>query len=134
MAASEMRFSCFSPPCTRRRCPPTQESHPSALDGLGVHYDRFKLHSPLGATPWAATATTGGPSTTTTRAPTVLGVTGWVIAARRASPHVGTRTSGRWPATYTVHSAGYTPCDPTAMTGGTSTPTTRAPGVLGVTG
>ena len=71
MAASEMRFSCFSPPCTRRRCPPTQESHPSALDGLGVHYDRFKLHSPLGATPWAATATTRDSSTPTTRTPSV---------------------------------------------------------------
>ena len=36
--------------------PRTQESYPSALEGLGVHYDRFKLHSPLGATPWMATA------------------------------------------------------------------------------
>jgi len=40
---------------------------------------------------------TSGLSTATTRAPSVSGVIGWVLAARRAPPNAGARTSGRWP-------------------------------------
>ena len=76
--------------------PRTQESHPSALDGLGAHNERFKLHCPLGATPCDPTATMRDPSTPTTRAPSMSGVIGWVLAARRASRRVRARTSGRW--------------------------------------
>ena len=47
--------------------------------------------------PCDPTATMRDPSTPTTRAPSASGVIGWVLAARRASPNVGARTSGRWP-------------------------------------
>ena len=43
-------------------------------------------------TPWVATATTDGPSTPTTCAPSVLAVIGRLLAPRRAPPHVRART------------------------------------------
>ena len=58
---------------------------------------RCSARYPLGATPRSPTAPVGGPSTATTRTPSMSGVTGWVLAPRRVSPNVGTRISGRWP-------------------------------------
>ena len=58
----------------------------------GVHIGFDGQVCPLCATPWAPTATTSGPSTPFTRAPSVLGVTGWVPAPRRASRCVRART------------------------------------------
>ena len=72
--------------------PRTQESHPSTLGGLSAHNDRFKLHSPLDATPLGGHRLTSGPSTVTTRTPSVSGVIGWVLAERGASPNVGALT------------------------------------------
>ena len=72
--------------------PRTQESHPSTLGGLGALNERFDLRVPLDATPLGGHRLTSGPSTATTRAPSVLGVSGWVLVARRASPNVGART------------------------------------------
>ena len=46
------------------------------------------LYAPLNATPWAAAATTSGPSTPTTCAPGVLGVTGQVSGPRTTPPRV----------------------------------------------
>ena len=77
--------------------PRTQESHPSTLGGLGAHIERLDSRVPLDATPCDPTATMRDPSTATTRAPSVSGVIGWVLAARRAPPNVGACTSGRWP-------------------------------------
>ena len=50
------------------------------------------MRVPLDATPLGGHRLTSGPSTATTRAPSVSGVIGWVLAARRASPNVGART------------------------------------------
>jgi hypothetical protein len=50
----------------------TQQSHPSMLNGLGVHYGRFKLHSPLDTTPCGPTTPAGGPSMPATCVPSVL--------------------------------------------------------------
>ena len=72
--------------------PRTQESHPSTLGGLGALNERFDSRVPLDATPLGGHRLTSGPSTATTRAPSVSGVTGWVLVARRASPNVGART------------------------------------------
>ena len=79
-----------------RAAPRTQESHPSTLCGLGAHNERFDSRVPLDATPLGGHRLTSGPSTATTRAPSVSGVIGWVLAARRASRRVRARTSGRW--------------------------------------
>jgi len=111
--------------------PRTQESHPSTLGGLGAHIERLDSRGPLDATPCDPTATMRDPSTATTRAPSVSGVIGWVLAARGAPPNAGARTSGRWP----KHVRWTTPpWAPTATTGGPSTATTRAPSVSGMTG
>eukprot|EP00964_Phaeocystis_antarctica_P094343 scaffold61087_cov75-Phaeocystis_antarctica.AAC.1 len=72
--------------------PRTQQSHPSTLGGLGTHNERFNSRVPLDATPLGGHHPTSGPSTATTRAPRVLGVTGWLSAPRRASPNVGACT------------------------------------------
>ena len=72
--------------------PSIQESHPSTLGGLGALNERFDSRVPLDATPLGGLRLTSGPSTATTRAPSVSGVTGWVLVARRASPNVGART------------------------------------------
>ena len=72
--------------------PRTQESHPSTLGGLGALNERFDSRVPLDATPLGGHSVTSGPSTATTRAPSVSGVIGWVLAARRASPNVGALT------------------------------------------
>ena len=72
--------------------PRTQESHPSTLGGLGALNERFDSRVPLDATPLGGHRLTSGPSTATTRAPSVLGVTGWVLVARRASPNARART------------------------------------------
>jgi hypothetical protein len=72
--------------------PRTQESHPSTLDGLGAHNERFNWGFPLDATPLGGDHLTSGLGTPTTRAPSVLAVTGWVLAARRAPPNAGART------------------------------------------
>jgi hypothetical protein len=85
--------------------PRTQESHPSTLDGLGAHNERFNSGFPLDATPLGGHHLTGGLSTATTRTPSVLAATGWVLAPRKAPPNVGARTSGRWG----VRSAGHPP-------------------------
>ena len=58
--------------------PRTQESHPSTLCGLGAHIERFDSRVPLDATPLGGHSVTSGPSTATTRAPSVSGVIGWV--------------------------------------------------------
>ena len=76
--------------------PHTQESHPSTLDGLGAHNERFNWGFPLDATPLCGDYLTSGLSTATTRAPSVSGVTGWVSAPRRAPQNVRACTSGRW--------------------------------------
>jgi hypothetical protein len=76
--------------------PHTQESHPSTLDGLGAHNERFNWGFPLDATPLCGEYLTSGLSTATTRAPSVSGVTGWVSAPRRAPQNVRACTSGRW--------------------------------------
>ena len=86
----------------------TQESHPSTLDGLGAHNERFNLRFPLDATPLGGDYLTSGLGTPTTRAPSVLAVTGWVLAARRAPQNVRACTSGRWQ----IMSAGDTPWAP----------------------
>ena len=72
--------------------PSIQESHPSTLGGLGALNERFDLRVPLDATPLGGHRLTSGPSTATTRAPSVSGVIGWVLVARRASLNVGART------------------------------------------
>ena len=72
--------------------PRTQESHPSTLGGLGALNERFDSRVPLDATPLGGHRLTSGPSTVTTRTPSVSGMIGWVSAARRASPIVGART------------------------------------------
>jgi hypothetical protein len=72
--------------------PRTQESHPSTLDGLGTHNERFNLRFPLDATPLGGNHLTSGLGTATTCAPSVSGVTGWVLAARRAPPNARART------------------------------------------
>ena len=72
--------------------PSTQESHPSTLGGLGALNERFDSRVPLDATPLGGHRLTSGPSTTTTRASSVSGVIGWVLAARGASPNVGALT------------------------------------------
>ena len=77
--------------------PRTQESHPSTPSTLSAHIEWFDLRFPLDATPLGGHRLTSGPSTATTCAPSVLGVIGWVSAARGAPPRVGARTSGRWP-------------------------------------
>jgi len=80
---------------------------------------------------------TSGLSTATTRAPSVLAVTGWVSALRRAPPNVGARTSGRWPSIPTGCHPWVTWGDPLGghhLTSGLSTPTTCAPSVSGVIG
>jgi hypothetical protein len=69
--------------------PRTQESHPSTLDGLGAHNERCNFHFPLG------NHLTSGPSTATTRAPSVSGVIGWVLVSstqstsKRRGMHIG---------------------------------------------
>ena len=50
------------------------------------------MRVPLDATPLGGHRLTSGPSTATTRAPSVSGVSGRVLVARRASPNVGART------------------------------------------
>ena len=68
MTGSKMRFSRSGLPATLvpdGAAPRTQESHPSALDGLGAHIERLNLHCPLGATPCDPTATMRDPSTPT---------------------------------------------------------------------
>ena len=72
--------------------PRTQESHPSTLGGLGALNERFDSRVPLDATPLGGHRLTSGPSTVTTRTPSVSGMIGWVLVARRASPNVGART------------------------------------------
>ena len=75
--------------------PRTQESHPSTLGGLGAHIERFDSRVPLDATPpgWPPPYDrTSGPCTATTCAPSVLGVSGWVSASRRASRSAGACT------------------------------------------
>jgi hypothetical protein len=76
--------------------PCTQESHPSTLNGLGAHNERFNWGFPLDATPLGGDHLTSGLSTPTTRTPSVSGVIGRLLAPRRAPPNVGARTSGRW--------------------------------------
>ena len=66
--------------------PRTQESHPSTLDGLGAHNERFNWGFPLDATPLGGDYLTSGLSTATTRAPSVSGVIGRLLAPRRAPP------------------------------------------------
>jgi len=66
--------------------PRTQDSHPSTLNGLGAHNERFNWGFPLDATPLGGDHLTSGLSTPTTRAPSVRGVTGRVLAPRRAPP------------------------------------------------
>eukprot|EP00964_Phaeocystis_antarctica_P035542 scaffold20295_cov58-Phaeocystis_antarctica.AAC.6 len=60
----------------------------------------------------------------TTRAPSVSGVIGWVLAARRAPPNVTARIGSMVRALRRIR---YTPCDPTATMREPSTSTTRAP-------
>ena len=72
--------------------PRTQGSNPSTLGGLGALNERFDSRVPLDATPLGGHRLTSDPSTTTTRAPSVSSMIGWVSASRRASPNVGART------------------------------------------
>ena len=72
--------------------PRTQESHPSTLCGLGAHNERFDSRVSLDATPLGGHRLTSGPSTATTCARSVSGVSGRVLAARRASPNARVRT------------------------------------------
>ena len=71
MAGLEMRFSRSSPFGTRRAAPRTQESHPSTLDGLGAHNERFNLRFPLDATPLGGDHLTSGLGTPTTCGPSL---------------------------------------------------------------
>ena len=66
--------------------PRTQQSHPSTPRRLGPHNSRCSAHCSLDATLWAAGTTKSGPSTPTTRAPSVLVVTGWGLIPRTAVP------------------------------------------------
>ena len=89
MAASKMRFSPSSPPGTRRRCPAHAGEPPKHARGPRHSQHRVDLSCPLDTTPQAPT---GCPSTPTTRAPGVRGVTGRVSAPRRAPPRAPVRT------------------------------------------
>ena len=95
MAASEMGFSCSAPPWyptetphALRRATRARRKASACTSGRSQSMSAF-CHL-LGGHHLMS-----GPSTPTTCAPTVSGVTGWVLAARRASPNVGACTSGR---------------------------------------
>ena len=68
------------------------EAPPDSRRTLGAHNERFNWGFPLDATPLGGHHLTSGPSTATTRAPSVLAVIGRVLAPRAVPPHVGTRT------------------------------------------
>ena len=102
--------------------PSTQESHPSTLGGLGALNERFDSRVPLDATPLGGHRLTSGPSTTTTRASSVSGVIGWVLAARGASPNVGALTCS---ICVTVALRRVVPCAAPEPLGGLGSPGTR---------
>ena len=86
----------LAPPGTRRRRHTHSGEPPERAGRPRRELRSVQTAQSAGCHPLAATATTGGPITTTTRARSVVGVTGWVISARRTSPNVGARTLGRW--------------------------------------
>ena len=61
----------------------TQQSDPITPRRLGAHNGRLAPYRPLDSTP---PGTTGGPSTPTMCAPSVLVVTGWGLIPRTAVP------------------------------------------------
>jgi len=58
----------------------------------GAHIGSMAKACPLDDTPLGGHSVTSGTCTATTRAPSVSGVTGWVLASRRASRSAGART------------------------------------------
>ena len=82
----------LAPPGTRRRRP-THSGEPPKHAGWPRRAQRaVRFARSAGCHPLGGHHLTSGPSTPTTRAPSVLGVIGWVSASRRASPNVRART------------------------------------------
>ena len=109
MAGLEMRFSRSSPPGTRRRSPTHSAEPPKHAKRPRRALRPVQLHRPLDTTPCGPTTPAGGPSMPATCVPSVLSVTGWVLASRTVSLHVGARTSGRCQSTRRII---YTPVAP----------------------
>ena len=82
----------LAPPGTRRRRA-THPGEPPKHAGRPRRAQRaVRFARPAGCHPLGGHHLTSGPSTPTTRAPSVSGMTGWVLAARRASRSAGART------------------------------------------
>ena len=123
----------------------TQQSHPSMLNGLGVHYGRFKVHSPLDTIwipPHVAPPRQREAPACPPRACRVCSGRDWVVLSitYSVSPrdHVGARNSGRWLSMPTGCHSWVTWVTPpwvaAAPARGPTTPATCVPSVLGATG
>jgi hypothetical protein len=97
VAGLEMRLSRSSPFGTRRSRPTHPGESPKHTGWPRRAQQAVQFALSAGCQPLGGDHLTSGLSTPTTRAPSVSGVIGRLLAPRRAPPNVRARTSGRWP-------------------------------------